>query len=422
MPLQRSHSLLNLPAAEQPHWLALNYGSAIHIAQSHHIDSTLVDNRGGDFEQYRKNEKELKGMKKPLREFYESQNELLDMFAEVDEILDDCVHTAAEDKHTRDLESAPLLPKNHMASHGREEAANKTVNRAINVNLAINVLLLAAKIFVVLLTNSVSLIASTIDSAMDLLSTLIIFFTSRWIAHTDSSTAWRYPAGKKRLEPMGIIVFSVFMQASFIQVLIESVQRIADKNLQAVDIPRNGLIIMGATVVIKFAVWLAYRSFQNSSVKALAQDAQNDVVFNIMSIVFPVIGNLVGWPKMDPAGGVILSIYIIIDWSQTLYDNVVNLAGRRASPAAHQRVIYLVTRFSPLVKQITQVSVYSAGDNQVVECDIILPRETPLPTAHNCGESIQLALESLSGVERAYIHLDDDQNPGTGHLVAGSSN
>lgn len=31
--------------------------------------------------------------------------------------------------------------------------------------------------------------------------------------------------------------------------------------------------------------------------------------------------------------------------------------------------------------------------------------------AHNLGESVQLALESLPGVERAYVHVDVKSNP-----------
>ena len=101
--------------------------------------------RGGTFEQFRKDQDELKHLPKKLRRFYEAQNELLDSFAEVDEILDDCIQTA--DKGSgRDLESAPLLPKGHL--EGKEEAFSRTVTTAINVNLVINIVLLAAKIFV----------------------------------------------------------------------------------------------------------------------------------------------------------------------------------------------------------------------------------------------------------------------------------
>ena len=106
-----------------------------------------------------------------------------------------------------------MLPRGQK-HHLDEQANSRSIQRAINVNLAINVVLLAAKIFVVLLSKSISLLASTVDSAMDLLSTLIIAGTAWWISHEDWKTGFAYPVGKRRLEPVSIVVFSVFMQAS----------------------------------------------------------------------------------------------------------------------------------------------------------------------------------------------------------------
>jgi hypothetical protein len=45
---------------------------------------------------------------------------------------------------------------------------------------------------------------------------------------------------------------------------------------------------MASTVFIKALCWLWCRLIKNSSVQALAQDAQTDVIFNIFSIIFPL--------------------------------------------------------------------------------------------------------------------------------------
>jgi hypothetical protein len=81
MALHRSHSNINV--------LHPNYGSPVRPpskpgfalggeALSRHSTShfaSLVDDRGGNFEQYRKSEEELKTLPKKLRRFYEAQNE-----------------------------------------------------------------------------------------------------------------------------------------------------------------------------------------------------------------------------------------------------------------------------------------------------------------------------------------------------------
>lgn len=90
------------------------------------------------------------------------------------------------------------------------------------------------------------------------------------------------------MEPLGVVVFSVTMITSFAQVLVESVQRLFDKNLDVAYLPKSAIAAMASTVVVKLAVWFAYRSFTSRSVRALSQDAMNDVVFSTVSLIFPV--------------------------------------------------------------------------------------------------------------------------------------
>ena len=85
-----------------------------------------------------------------------------------------------------------------------------------SVNFTINFLLLLSKGLAVLSSSSISLVASFIDSALDFLSTLIILGTS--IAMGRQSDRHKYPAGKKRFEPLGVLIFAVAMIASFAQV------------------------------------------------------------------------------------------------------------------------------------------------------------------------------------------------------------
>lgn len=94
---------------------------------------------------------------------------------------------------------------------------------------------------------------------------------------------------------------------------------------------------------------------------------------------------------------------VIVEWVSTLLDNVRKLTGRRAPPHEHQRIAYLLTRFSPLVTAIQHLSLYHAGEGLVCEVDIVLPPDTSLPVAHNLGEAAQYAIEQLSGIERAFV-------------------
>ncbi len=58
------------------------------------------------------------------------------------------------------------------------------------------------------------------------------------------------------------------------------------------------------------------------------------------------------------------------------------------------------------ILQVDTCRAYSSGNNFFVEIDIVLPPEMPLQQAHDIGESLQIEIESLQNVDRAFVHLD----------------
>ena len=151
-----------------------------------------------------------------------------------------------------------------------------TVNMAIAVNFAANVLLLAGKIAVLALTSSLSVLASLVDGVLDFLSTAILWTTAQLVAR-GSRDAHAYPVGRRRLEPLGVLVFSVVMITSFAQVALECIQRlVSEGGGHAIRLGWPAIGIMLGTVVVKGCCWLWCRLVRNSSVQALAQDALTD--------------------------------------------------------------------------------------------------------------------------------------------------
>jgi hypothetical protein len=176
------------------------------------------------------------------------------------------------------------------------ESGDRIVQIAIYVNLAANAVLLAGKIAVILLTSSLSVLASLVDAALDFLSTGIVWTTTRLIERQDQ---YQYPVGRRRLEPVGVLVFSVVMVTAFVQVGLQCLNRLNSNDHEIIELGLPAIIIMSSTVFIKALCWLWCRLIKNSSVQALAQDAMTDVIFNIFSIIFP-LGTSAPLPSLTP--------------------------------------------------------------------------------------------------------------------------
>lgn len=194
--------------------------------------------------------------------------------------------------HRQLNERTPLLLSSDDADEmmentqsSKEQDSRRIVMTAVYINLVANLILLISKIIVTLMTSSVSVLASLVDAALDFLSTAIVWSTTRLTVRRDR---FRYPVGRQRLEPLGVLIFAVVMITSFVQVGILSLQRLAGEDHNLVKLTVPALIIMASTVAIKGLCWLWCRRINNSNVQALAQDAMTDVVFNIFSIIFPL--------------------------------------------------------------------------------------------------------------------------------------
>jgi divalent metal cation (Fe/Co/Zn/Cd) transporter len=150
-------------------------------------------------------------------------------------------------RRVSDEESA-LLPHIESLRHKADEGS-RIVNFAILINFAANILLLVAKIVVTLTSSSLSILASLIDSTLDFLSTIIIYTVSQIMQSKDWRTHYQFPVGRARLEPIGVLVFSVIMIVSFIQVGVEAVGRLLEGGLkrEMVVLSFQSIIIMSST-------------------------------------------------------------------------------------------------------------------------------------------------------------------------------
>ncbi|KAG9077653.1 hypothetical protein FS749_010434 [Ceratobasidium sp. UAMH 11750] len=223
--------------------------------------------------EYTKSDDELAGIKnKKVREFYERQNQTLAKYSEVDELLSgELVHSVLH-SFENPTETTPLV---QTEGSKREKNKERLVSLAINLNFALNVVLLTAKGVAVLLSGSVSIWASFVDSFMDFLSTVIVIWTSIVISSykkQGNQGSRKYPTGKQRMEPLGVVIFSVFMIAMFLQVGVEGIKRLLANEDQAFSLDKTTLIIMLVTIVTKTVAWQLSARVKSNGVQALAQD------------------------------------------------------------------------------------------------------------------------------------------------------
>ena len=130
------------------------------------------------------------------------------------------------------------------------------------------------------------------------------------------------------------------------------------------------------------------------------------VIFNTFSIIFPLIGFYAKLWWLDSLGGLLLSLYVMVNWSRTSASHIRNLTGHSSTADERNILLYLTMRFAKTITSIQGLQAYHSGDKLNVEVDIVLDEGTTLKDSHDLGESLQYVLESVPMVDRAFVHLD----------------
>ncbi|CAM6097207.1 unnamed protein product [Calypogeia fissa] len=326
------------------------------------------------------------GFESGVEEYYQQQEEVLDGFSEMDNITERGYRVSTTTQEER-------------------ASIRKGEQFAIRISNIGNMLLFAAKVYASVRSGSLAIIASTLDSLLDLLSGFILWFTAVSMRRPNP---YLYPIGKKRMQPLGILVFASVMATLGLLVIYESVKRLIarDSTLDLEGEKRDWVVaIMVTASVVKLGLMLYCRTFKNEIVRAYALDHFFDVVTNVIGLVAAILAAMFSW-WIDPVGAILLAIYTIRTWSMAVVENVNSLVSKTASPDFLQKLTYLCWNHHKEIRQIDTVRAYTFGAHYFAEVDIVLPGDMPLQVAHDIGESLQNKLESLPDIERAFVHLD----------------
>ena len=304
----------------------------------------------------------------------------------------------------------------------------KAAVRYTQFSLLVNILLTVGKAVASAVSGSIAIISSLVDSALDLFSGGVMWWATRQVKHRDLR---QYPQGRTKLEPVAVIILSVVMAFTSLQLIRESIEKMialsgGDVNLLP-DVEALTFAITGSTVVVKLVLWLVCRKVRSSVVQALAQDHRNDVISNMAAMVCGYLGSkgffseteIYPFAYVDPVGAVVISIYIVVVWWQTGSTQIKMLTGHTARPDFLSKLTWVSVNHHPKIRQIDTVRAFHFGNNFLVEVDIVLPGDMRLEEAHDIGETLQHRLESLNEVERAFVHLDYEitHNPHTEHKI-----
>lgn len=317
---------------------------------------------------------------KKLQGFYESQNENIERM---------------------------LKPVEEHRRAARELSVDNRLKYRIAVygSFAANIILSVIQVYGAVSSGSLSLFTTMADAVFDPMSNLTLLLCNKAVNRVDPR---KFPAGKARLETAGNICFCFLMTAVSFIIIAFSIRELvsgSEEETQSFHLP--SVIAVAVAFATKFILFLYCWALRNqvSQIRILWEDHRNDLFINGFGILTSVGGSKLRW-WIDPMGAIILSVLVSALWLHSAYGEFQLLVGVTADTKMQQLITYIAMTHSPVITAIDTVRAYTSGPRLLVEVDVVMDAEASLRATHDVAEELQIKLESLPDVERAYVHVD----------------
>ncbi|EPB67056.1 cation diffusion facilitator family transporter [Ancylostoma ceylanicum] len=348
----------------------------------------------------------------------------------------------AKAKYYRELEELQeVFEEDRRLIDGEEEILEmeRGPDRILaRVLLILNICLLFANLFASIVSGSLSIISTFVDSFMDITTSLILGICLWLIKNTNY---FKYPRGRSRLELLGVILCSIIMGIANMFLIMQSVTAIltgknADETTKLGDCatcadaliashlensqylrisscmrsmaPEVNILVLaimlsGSSIKIILMV-ICYKRGTASS-KVLAMDMRNDIATSLVAIVCATIGDRY-WSYADPVGAILVCGLIATSWFHHAIQQVPILVGVRAERDQLSRILKIVIEHDDRIRQIHHIMVYHTGLQATVELHIVMDENLPLKITHDISHPLEEKLLKLDFVERAFVHCD----------------
>ncbi len=263
--------------------------------------------------------------------------------------------------------------------------------------------LIAAKLVAWLLTGSVSLLASLVDSLMDAAASLLNLFAVRY-SLKPADAEHRFGHGKA--EALAGLAQATFIAGSALFLVLHAVDRLLHpRPLEQLGV---GLAVMlfaiAATLGLLAIQRHVIRRTGSTAIRADSLHYVTDLLTNSAIVLALVLAQL-GWPGLDPVFALGIAGYILYSaWH--IGSEAFELLMDRELPEAIQQGIRATALANPEVRGLHELRTRRSGQVTFIQLHLELDDGLDLLSAHRIGDQVDAAIRALVPGAEVLIHKD----------------
>lgn len=283
------------------------------------------------------------------------------------------------------------------------EQRARLLRLATYASVAVALVLILMKGTVWLMSGSVSLLASLIDSFMDAGASLINLFAVRF-ALKPADKGHRFGHGKA--EALAGLAQSAFITVSAVLVFLQGVDRLV--NPQPLDAAWLGIAVMLFSILATIGLLLIQRHViirtQSTAISADALHYRSDLLMNA-SIILALILAYYGVARADALFGLAIALYIGYG-AVSIGMTAIQILMDHELPVEVRSKALEAARAVPGVVGVHDLKTRESGQHWFMQLHVELPRNLSLEEAHTLGEEVRMAIQNIYPQADVLVHKD----------------
>lgn len=279
----------------------------------------------------------------------------------------------------------------------------RLMKRATYASVATATILIVAKLYAWFVTDSVSILASLIDSSLDALASLVNLLAVR---HALAPADHEHRFGHGKLESLSGLAQSTFITGSAGFLMLEAFARLM--NPQPVKVVGLGVGVMVLSIVLTFLLLLlqrhTIRKTNSTAIKADYLHYSMDLLVN-GSVVVALLLAANGWAGFDAVFAVGIVVFILHSAWGIAKESLEHLLDRELPDEDRERIESIVLSY-PGVYGMHDLRTRRAGRDVFIQLHLELPDNLTLVQAHAIADAVEVRIIEVYPDAEVIVHED----------------
>ena len=296
-----------------------------------------------------------------------------------------------------------------MSQSSPEQNKHKKLRTAL-ISITVSIVLIIIKLVFGFITNSVSILASAVDSFLDLSASSVNYFS---IKKSEKPADHDHRFGHGKAEGLAGLFQCFVIGISSLYLIYLSVWRLLNGgNLQDLDM---GIVVIAFSIVVSFllARYIRRVSKETESI-ALNADSlhyQFDVYTNIGIVLALITIKFTNLNLIDPIISIIVAILIIWSAKDIVMQSLNILMDKELPLEVVSQIEDMIMKHRPDVRSFHKLRTRNAGSVKFIEFHVVMDPELTFVKSHELAEDIIKEIESEIPSSEVTVHVDPDEHP-----------